>query len=194
MKSTKHLRWQWLAAGLAAAAAIVAIAVPSASAAGPSTPVAANDVGPTQTYGHTCENFGEAVQGYRAGHCIDFDLFRNSAGQVGIRAQTQAFCQRVSDGVVVQCASIDMSIEINNDQGYLQQRFPKCGARIGHTPCPKGRFTVLTKGLLCDNARDYGIFIDTTISLPGSGASVRGGFATFSRVNPCSQPSAVAPA
>jgi hypothetical protein len=120
---------------------------------------------------HKCVNFGSTVQGYRAGHCVEFQSFTNSAGKLAFRGGAQTFCQRASDGVIVRCAGINHTIAITDktDQSSESVGF-KCG-RFGSVACPTGRFSHLSPGLPCVFGHVYFATIASLVSLPVSGSN-----------------------
>jgi hypothetical protein len=179
-----------VAATLVAATSIMLLLVtPNVAAADPtSTPglavaglptetvIVDDDFNAAFTLGHRCETFGAAVAGYRAGHCADVDFFTNSIGQPATRGQGQAFCQRVSDNAIVQCAGISQSIwvfDLNNPGNKSEEYNPRCGRYATGDPCPTGRFQNLGSGIYyCNYALLYAI-VRTTIVLPVSGETQR---------------------
>jgi hypothetical protein len=135
-----------------------ALATHGAAAAAPETII---------TGTHRCENFGgNSGAGFRAGHCADIDQFVNSIGLLAVRGQGQAFCQRVSDAVIVQCAGISQKITITNaSTGETISSNPVCG-RYGGSACPTGRFQNLSPGIYAYCSDTYYATVRTTIVLP----------------------------
>ncbi|GIF78538.1 hypothetical protein Asi02nite_80560 [Asanoa siamensis] len=117
------------------------------------------------------------MAGYRAAHCAAVNEFTNSAGNVAYRGQGQAFCQRASDGVIVQCAGISQTIQIYDyatDRLSAESNF-RCGRYVNHNPaCPAGRFQNVGVGMTrsCPGSEMYGVVL-TTVILPGSGSTQR---------------------
>lgn len=91
---------------------------------------------------HICENFGVTVSGYRAGHCVDLYFYRWSDGSRRVMAVGQAFCQRASDGVIVQCAGVSQHSRVYAFPfGFSPWILAECGRYVNHNPpCPAGRF------------------------------------------------------
>lgn len=128
---------------------------------------------------HNCENFGTTVSGYRAGHCVDLFRYQRNDGSYWILAVGQAFCQRSSDEVIVQCAGISQSSWARGN--FLGEWTPEVNVRCGrytnpwhNPPCPTGRFQHWSA-----EQPDFCPFsqgkVRTTIALPVSGAIQRSG-------------------
>lgn len=169
------LRMLGLAAVLLAALGVTAgvAASPAAAVHAPRTTQQAVEAAPNPTFKHECTNFGDVVQGYRAGMCGDLINFVNSIGWPAIRSRGQFFCQRASDGVIVQCAGIDGHIvleDLDDGENYIQLNWIKCGARLGEAACPAGRFSGLTHGFECNRNHDFQVTVSAEIWLPGSGS------------------------
>lgn len=144
--------------------------------AGAVSVVAEHGSGPTpltiQPGTHRCLNFGNFVDGYMAGHCASIDTFTNSEGKPAVRAQGQSFCQRTSNAVIVQCAAIIQEVKLYDSTTGVDSllAITRCGARIGHAPCPAGRFQNLSPGVYLYCNHRYWALISTTIYLPVSGS------------------------
>jgi hypothetical protein len=125
---------------------------------------------------HNCQNFGgTSGAGYVAGHCADIDEFVNSLGYLALRGQGQAFCQRASDGVIVQCAGISQRVTITNlTTGETIYANPVCG-RYGGSACPAGRFQNLSPGIYEYCGDSYVATVRTTVVLPVDAQTSRSG-------------------
>ena len=133
-------------------------------------PTASADVSTME--GHKCRNFGDTVWGYRAGHCANVDVFTNSNGVPAVRAMGEAFCQRASDGALVRCTGIRVSViltESESDSTTAERTFA-CGLFGNGTACPVGRFQPLSAGLYCNRNHHYTAWVSTRIALTGSGS------------------------
>jgi hypothetical protein len=164
-------------------AGLVLLVTPAAAQAGGNpAPAPADDGLGTFTVvpgTHRCSNFGGTHSGYRAGHCADLDVI-NNAGTDQIRSQGQSFCQRSSDGGIVQCAGLYQTVQIRNlSNGETAERTIRCGRYTTpqHSPpCPSGRFQNLSWSIPVRCGHNYEAVVTTLADLPGSGVTV--GFAT----------------
>jgi hypothetical protein len=125
---------------------------------------------------HICENFGATVSGYRAGHCVDLFFYRWSNGSERVLAVGQAFCQRASDGVIVQCAGIALRTRVYAFPfGLKPWVLAECGRNVNHNPpCPAGRYQYYGAEW---SGRCQGSFagVQTTVILPVSGTTQTSG-------------------
>jgi hypothetical protein len=160
-------RWRGVIAFVTAAVTVGAVAGPAKADVQPM------DIVPGT---HVCENFGATVAGYRAGHCVDLFFYRWSDGSARVRAIGQAFCQRASDAVIVQCAGIVQTSGIYDLWGRsFDPTTVYCGRYVNHDPpCPAGRFQ--HHGAEIEGyCPAHGAVVRTTIILPVSGTTQRSG-------------------
>jgi len=126
---------------------------------------------------HGCTNFGATVDGYRGGMCTDVDLFINSGGDLAVRGRGQAFCQRASDEVIVQCAGIFQEIVIKRvvgDSWDTITAFSLCGRYTTpwhDPPCPSGRLQDVTAAFYAECWETYFVDVQTYVRLPVSGST-----------------------
>jgi hypothetical protein len=120
---------------------------------------------------HRCQNFGSTNgSGNRAGHCADGYRTRNADGDFFVSAQGQAFCQRASNGQILQCGGIRQQLTIRNITLNESGRAVTvtCGS-FGGGACPTGRFQNYSGSIraFCNHA--YEARVTTTVVLPGGG-------------------------
>lgn len=100
---------------------------------------------------HQCQNFGNSVDNYRAGYCVDYDFYTAPDGVSAIRFRAQVFCQNSTTKAIVQCAGIYDRMQFGdfNTQKETENSVFQCGREDGtlQQPCPRGRFEHSSHGL-----------------------------------------------